>query len=219
MTRVAALDTETGGLEPGLPVNVVSIYDVRARRSASFVRLGDSKDHLIHAMEAARSFDTLATFNGNFDFRMIAGYTDDPATAKLAARCALTNYDMLINFATNTGYMSSLDSFALGTLGEGKTGDGAHAVAMWGSGEHDRVREYCENDARITANLFVEGMRVGRLSRRTKAGKTQVWPLPVGRFVRTCDALKTYADSPPDVSWMDEPSDFTDIADWVVPLL
>ena len=219
MTSTAALDTETSGLEDGSDVNVVSIYDVRCQNAMSYLRKSGSRDHLIHAMEACSKFADVVTFNGNFDFKMIANDTDDVKTARAAATLALTNKDILLNFALSTGYMSSLESFASGTLGEGKTGDGAHAVAMWQAGEHDRVREYCENDARITGALHTQGMRLGRLTRVTKRGTKQTWALPLSRFRRTCDALNAYRDSPPDVSWMDEPTNYSDIADWVVPFL
>jgi hypothetical protein len=219
MACYAALDTETDGLTFGQNVNVVSLHDSRERQATSFVRKNSSTDHLIHAMDACERFDRIVTFNGNFDFHMIADNVDDPRARRMAARLALTNYDILLNFAANTGYMSSLESFAVGTLGEGKTANGEHAVAMWASGEHQRVIEYCENDARITSGVYASGMRLGRLTRRTKSGKPSVWPLPLGRFSPTHKVIQSYIENPPDVSWMTEPTDYSGIADWAIPLI
>lgn len=218
-----AMDCETGGLAIGSTVNVVSLHDSRCERgAASFVRAPDDAErHLLEALLACESgARCLVTFNGTaFDFRQIAAGVVQRADARRASRLALTSYDLMLDFAADTGYMSSLDSFAGATLGERKTADGEAAVRLWNAGDHLAVQKYCENDARITCALHEHGVAYGFLERHTRAGKLARWALRPGLFRVATEALATHAASPPDNGWMTDPPDVASMADWVIEFL
>ncbi len=215
------LDTETGGLlGGGHPVNVVSLWDTRAGSASSFRRAdGDTgASHLVRALDACCAWGPapLVTFNGTgFDFAIMAENLPSAADRGRCAGLALSSYDLMLDFAASHGYMSSLASFASATLGEAKLMGGAEAAAMWGSAaERDAVVEYCEHDAALTGRLWEYGSAYGRLRRHTRAGKVRVWPLGPGGFRPARESLAAAADSPADVSWMEDPPDVASLGSW-----
>jgi hypothetical protein len=221
---VVGFDTETDGLDEGTHVNVASLYDTRVPGgvATSFVRIGDDgSTHILRAIEACRTCGVLATFNGTgFDFRIMAAQVVDRVDKRRCAELALSSYDVMLDFAASSGYMSSLDSFCAPTLKSTKSSTGAAAVLMWAAGDTTAVREYCEKDAALTARLFEHGARWGRLHRTTRAGKQRTWALEGGVFRTAKDALLAAQDTPADVSsWMKDPPDIAGLADWTLALL
>ena len=216
---VFGFDIETSGLDEGSDVHVVSLYDSRMKRPASFQET-DSDSYLIMAIDALETCDTLCSFNGtSFDLKRISERLGTVHDKKRAARLALGHYDIMLDFATRNGYMASLASFATPTLNTQKICDGESATTMWQNGERDKVREYCEDDARITADLFEYGLAYGRLKRQTKSGKMSPWVLGQLSFRKACSALRHHRKFPPNTSWMTDPPEIQAMAAWTVALL
>jgi DEAD/DEAH box helicase domain-containing protein len=59
------------------------------------------------------------------------------------------------------GHRISLDSVAKATLGIEKTGTGIEAVAWFEQGKIDLIKEYCQNDVRITKDIYYFGCEHG----------------------------------------------------------
>ena len=62
--------------------------------------------------------------------------------------------DLYTLFGAGTRW--SLDVYALGILGEQKTGDGSMVNRLWVDHEYDKLREYAAKDAGITWRLYQE---------------------------------------------------------------
>lgn len=215
-----ALDCETSGLDDDSEVRVVSFCDSRSYDCISFSE-HNNDNHLIAALDLCDKYSSrLTTFNGSgFDFRMIANRVEDGHDKRRAARHALRSYDIMLDFACTHGYFSSLNSFAEASLGTQKNGDGATAIEDWDNKQYDKVVEYCENDARLTAQIYSYGMSEGSLARLTKAGKKNTWSLPLDGFRTAMTAVKEYRNDPPDVSWMSDPPNLTNTVKWAVDML
>jgi hypothetical protein len=218
---MVSMDCETSGLDSSAVVHVTSLYDGRAGTAVSFAESTHGPEFVGAALEACAAQRDVVTFNGcAYDYKVLARNAPDQAARKTAARLALTTRDILLNFACDTGYFSSLASFASATLGESKTSDGAAAVDDWNAGRHAEVTAYCEHDAKLTLQLYTYACKWGRLERLTKAGRKSVWACSHVPLHPTTDALQAYAASPPDTAWMQGGGpDVAALADWAVDIL
>lgn len=227
MAPTLAFDAETSGLEDGCSVFVISVCNVDTLDCVSFFA-PDSEarttGHIEEAIAYLGTAERVVSFNGSgFDLRVMAASLspDSPARAR-AARIALESYDILFDFTAAHGYYTSLASLCQGSLEKDKSGSGAEAVDWWKAGEHGKVIEYCEDDARLTAELWTAGVGWERLSRKTKRGKIAHWELSGGAFRRVVDSIRAWKQDPPDVSWMDDPSSSPDLREnvrWAVDIL
>ena len=62
--------------------------------------------------------------------------------------------DDLAEIRKSLGRRLSLDMVAAGTLGTSKIGDGLAAVRWWQQGEIEKIRTYCQEDVRLTKELY-----------------------------------------------------------------
>lgn len=219
---MVSMDCETSGLADTDCVHVVSLYDGRSQQAVSYTEASHGSGYLCSALAACAAQARVVTFNGTgFDYRMISNNVPHVADKACAARLALSTVDVMLNFACDTGYFSSLSSFATGTLNEAKSGDGAEAVDDWAAGRHAKVIKYCEHDAALTHALYDHARMYGRLTRITKAGRKATWVCSANPLRPTVQALTEYEQSPPDTSWMKDGTapDINGIADWAVDIL
>ena len=210
------MDTETAGLEPGSEIYVIALFCTRDSSVHTFVTNGEDDSHIIEAtqfMDASK--DCICTFNGtSFDFKMMAAATSDARTKKILAKLALTHIDIMLQFACDNGYFSSLASFTQPTLNKGKIGSGGSVEEQWASQKRQEVIDYCADDAKLTADLYLHGANYGRIMRVSKAGKQSTWVLPlqpVWKAAASCMqniTIATFMDNPPPIHAM---------ADWTLP--
>lgn len=66
----------------------------------------------------------------------------------------IKSLDLLSEIRQSLGRRISLDLVAAGTLGAGKSGDGLAAVRWWQQGEIEKIRQYCQDDVRLTKELY-----------------------------------------------------------------
>ena len=75
------------------------------------------------------------------------------------------SFDVYEDVCALTGiqYMTSLGRLGRYTIGESKTNgvDGSKVEQMWKDGKHAEVTEYCEQDCRLLANIFLFGVQYG----------------------------------------------------------
>jgi DEAD/DEAH box helicase domain-containing protein len=87
-----------------------------------------------------------------FDYEVLRAYTEE----KLQE---LPTLDLMFDLEERLGFRPKLDSVASATLGEGKTADGMQALEWWRLGEIDKIIEYCQEDVRVTRDLYDFGKR------------------------------------------------------------
>ena len=71
----------------------------------------------------------------------------------------LPTLDLMFDLEERLGFRPKLDSVVLATLGEGKIADGMQALEWWRLGEIDKIKEYCQEDVRVTRDLYDFGKR------------------------------------------------------------
>ncbi len=156
------------------------------------------------------------TWNGlGFDFRVLAAESDMPGNCSYLA---INHLDIPFQLLCEKGFMTGIVAAAEGMNLAGKTEGmhGAKAPAMWKMGREaqDKVLEYVEQDARLTAQLY-EGVIENRCLRWVaKSGRLAKWyPTMVeGRLLTAGEAIEIPL---PDTSWMDKPWDRNKFYGWV----
>jgi DEAD/DEAH box helicase domain-containing protein len=66
----------------------------------------------------------------------------------------LRSVDLLKEIKNVLGRRLKLDNIAEATLGKKKTGNGLEAITWWEQGLKEKVRDYCLDDVKITAELY-----------------------------------------------------------------
>lgn len=61
------------------------------------------------------------------------------------------------------GYRPSLESLAQATLNQGKSGSGMEALKLFREGKMDELKKYCQDDVRITKELYEYGRANGKV--------------------------------------------------------
>jgi len=87
-----------------------------------------------------------------FDYEVLRAYTDEELHK-------LPTLDLMFDLEQRLGFRPKLDSVASATLGETKIADGMQALEWWQLGEVDRIIEYCQEDVRVTRDLYDFGKR------------------------------------------------------------
>ncbi len=87
-----------------------------------------------------------------FDYEVLRAYTDENLQK-------LPTLDLMFDLEERLGFRPKLDSVVLATLGEGKIADGMQALEWWRLGEIDKIKEYCQEDVRVTRDLYDFGKR------------------------------------------------------------
>jgi uncharacterized protein YprB with RNaseH-like and TPR domain len=156
---------------------------------------------------------TIVTWNGlAFDFKFLADRTSDEVTKGRLAWVAMNRHiDIMLDFLTDHGYPTSMQSVAK-PLGLSKTWSGAEAAE---SADYVAVLEYCKDDVQVLRSIHESGMKQPWLDRLTAAGKRTVWVLPREGFRTANECLQTVRALPPDQGWMSEPFNISGTAVWV----
>ena len=87
-----------------------------------------------------------------FDYEVLRAYTDSDLQR-------LPTFDIMFDLEERLGFRPKLDSVASATLGVGKSADGLQALEWWRLGEVDKIIEYCQEDVRVTRDLYDFGKR------------------------------------------------------------
>ena len=87
-----------------------------------------------------------------FDYEVLRAYTEENLQN-------LPTFDLMFDLEERLGFRPKLDSVVSATLGEGKIADGMQALEWWRVGEIEKIIEYCQEDVRITRDLYDFGKR------------------------------------------------------------
>ena len=127
-----------------LDISVPSLYDSETDKYYSFLQ--EDFEKMWPFFEKA---DLLVTYNGiHFDVPLLQKYTDKINLSEI------NHVDIFAKIRDVTGKKLGLDGVAGTTLNLSKSANGLQAVAWWNSGEIDKIIEYCEQDVKVTKDLY-----------------------------------------------------------------
>ena len=148
-----------------LDISVISLYDSKTEKYYSFVEEDFEK-----MWPFFKNAEMLITFNGNyFDIPLLQKYTDIDLSK-------IHHLDIFKEVQVSVGKKIGLDNIASNTLGTSKSANGLQAVAWWNSGEIDKIIQYCEQDVRVTKDIYDYALKNNKLfyeDRNTKK-KTEI---------------------------------------------
>ena len=158
MTNEVVLDIETsntfqdvGGFFPKkLDVSVVVAYYYEFDEYRQY--LMEDLPKLFQDLEQA---GTVITYNGiGFDMPMLNRYY--AGDLLLLPQC-----DMLAHIRESLGFRIKLDDVASATIGTKKSAHGLLAVKWWKEGKVQEVLDYCQQDVKVTKEVYEFGLENG----------------------------------------------------------
>jgi DEAD/DEAH box helicase domain-containing protein len=100
---------------------------------------------------------------------MLIGYNSDHFDIPLLNKyysgdlTQIKSLDILKEIKNSLGRRIKLDSVAEGTLGKKKIGHGLEAITWWRDGEIEKVKKYCQEDVKITKEVYEYALKNGAL--------------------------------------------------------
>lgn len=158
--RYVVFDLETQNIfqdvesnEPSaLDISVGSAYD-SGTDSYTTVAV-DEIEKLWPIIERA---DVLVGYNSNhFDIPLLNKYY--PGDLRV-----IPSIDLLESIRLSLGRRLRLDTIAEATIGSKKSANGLQAVRWWREGKVDLVKKYCEQDVRVTKDVFEYAKENGKV--------------------------------------------------------
>ena len=105
-------------------------------------------DELSRAWPLIEGADALVGYNSNyFDIPLLDKYYPGDLHA-------VKSLDLLESIRASLGRRLRLDSVAAATVGARKSASGAQAVRWWQEGNIDAIKQYCEQDVKVTKEVF-----------------------------------------------------------------
>lgn len=98
-----------------------------------------------------------------FDYEVLRGYrhfAQEPKTL-----------DIMVDLQRKLSFRPKLDSVVQATLGTRKTADGLQALRWYREGRLDLIAQYCQDDVRLTRDLYLYGQRHGHVLVASFSGK------------------------------------------------
>jgi DEAD/DEAH box helicase domain-containing protein len=151
MLRYVVFDLETqnifqdvGSNDPtALDISVATVYDSHTNEYTTVTI--DELETLWPTIEQA---DALVGYNSNhFDIPLLNKYYPGELTH-------IKSIDMLEDIRASFGRRLKLDDVAKATIGAKKNADGLQAVRWWREGNVAAIKKYCEQDVRVTKEVF-----------------------------------------------------------------
>lgn len=98
-----------------------------------------------------------------FDYEVLRGYRNFSKEPK--------TLDIMVDLQRKLSFRPKLDSVVQATLGISKTADGLQALRWYREGRLDLIAQYCQDDVRLTRDLYLYGKRHGRVFVASFSGK------------------------------------------------
>jgi len=147
---------DVGRADPSLlDLSVVSIHDSGTDKITSYF-----EEDLPNLWPIIEHADMLIGYNSDhFDVPLLNKYY--PGDLR-----SIKSLDLLKEIKKSLGRRLKLDTVASATLGTGKSAKGIQAMEWWKQGEFEKVRKYCEDDVRITKEIYDYAIKNGILKYR-----------------------------------------------------
>lgn len=143
-----------------LRVSVVSIYRYDCDEYQSFVESELNK--LWPFLEKA---DFIIGYNSeHFDMRVLNNYY-------VGDLLTFQHLDLMKRIKTSLGTSLRLNDVAAATLDMAKSADGLKAIQWWKEGKIDEIKKYCEQDVRVTKELYEFGKNNRQLFHKSLIGE------------------------------------------------
>lgn len=144
---------EVGSNDPAaLDISVATVYDSETDKYTTVTV--DDIDKLWPIIEKA---DALVGYNSNhFDVPLLNKYYPGDLTQ-------IKSIDLLEDIKISLGRRLRLDSVAQATVGAKKSADGLQAVRWWREGNVKEIMKYCEQDVKVTKEVFEYARKNGHV--------------------------------------------------------
>ena len=142
---------EVGSNDPvDLDISVATVYDSETKKYTTVTV--DEIDLLWPIIEKA---DALVGYNSDhFDIPLLNKYYPGDLTQ-------IKSIDLLADIKLSLGRRLRLDSVAQATIGAKKSADGLQAVRWWREGNIADIKKYCEQDVKVTKEVFEDARKNG----------------------------------------------------------
>lgn len=126
-----------------LDISVLSIYNSETNKYSSFLL-----EDLPRLWPIIESTDALVGYNSDhFDIPLLNKYYPGDLTH-------IKSIDIMVAIKESLGRRLKLDNVASATLGTRKSADGLQAYHWWKEGKIDEIIKYCEQDVKVTKDLY-----------------------------------------------------------------
>lgn len=217
-TCIVAFDCETTGTDEMDYITCIASIEIDSagnRHSKTwYTELGKGLDResaiefidYLWTLNKTKFYDII-TFNGtSFDFKFIAKLVCDIETRmEQVETLALISEDIMLDFATEHGYFTSLQSFADGCGIQGKSNTGKWAAETWQFGPKEaqqEVLDYCVEDVRVLCDVVDFRAKNDKLYRKSKTGNRILWVPMSATFRKSYDCITTFEENPVVPDWL-----------------
>jgi DEAD/DEAH box helicase domain-containing protein len=154
-----------------LKVSLLVIYDTSSGEFSTYLESELGK--LWPVLERA---DRLIGYNlKGFDIPVLNNYY--PGDLR-----RIQTLDIMEEIEKKVGFRVKLDDVAQTTLGVGKSGTGLMAIEYWRKGEIEKLKAYCEQDVRVTRDLYNYGLEKKEVAFVDRLGRKISVPVDFGQF-------------------------------------
>lgn len=164
-----------------LDISVGSFYDSETKIYTTI-----TVDELQKAWPILEKADALVGYNSNhFDIPLLNKYYPGDLTQ-------IKSIDLLEEIRKSLGRRLRLDSVAEATVKAKKSGHGLQAVRWWREGKIDEIKKYCEQDVKITKQVFEYALANGHVKFKDGSRKKEI-PLDTSGWLIKEDAAMTHS--------------------------
>jgi DEAD/DEAH box helicase domain-containing protein len=173
---------DVGSSDPtALDISVATLYDSETEKYTTVTV--DEIDTLWPIIEKA---DALVGYNSNhFDIPLLNKYYPGDLTE-------IKSIDLLEDIKNSLGRRLRLDSVAQATIGAKKSADGLQAVRWWREGNIKDIKKYCEQDVKVTKEIFEYARKNGHVKFKDGHRKKEI-PLDTSHWEEKEDSAITHS--------------------------
>lgn len=174
--------SDVGGSDPtALDISVATVYDSETKKFTTVTV--DEIDQLWPIIEQA---DALVGYNSDhFDIPLLNKYYPGDLTQ-------IKSIDLLVEIKSSLGRRLRLDSVASATVGAKKSADGLQAVRWWREGNIKDIKKYCEQDVKVTRDVFEYALKHGHVKFKDGVRKREI-PLDTSTWLETEESALTHS--------------------------
>tara|TARA_B100002051_G_C16745775_1_gene647524 strand:- start:13220 stop:13795 length:576 start_codon:yes stop_codon:yes gene_type:complete len=173
---------DVGSNDPtDLDISVATVYDSETEKYTTVTI--DEIDQLWPIIEKA---DALVGYNSNhFDVPLLNKYYPGDLTQ-------IKSIDLLEDIKESLGRRLRLDSVAQATVGAKKSADGLQAVRWWREGNIKDIKKYCEQDVKVTKDVFEYARQNGHVKFKDGHRKKEI-PLDTSKWEEADESAMTHS--------------------------
>ncbi|MEM9336768.1 MAG: ribonuclease H-like domain-containing protein [Patescibacteria group bacterium] len=173
---------EVGASDPAaLDISVATVYDSETKEFTTVII--DEIEQLWPIIEQA---DALVGYNSNhFDIPLLNKYYPGDLTQ-------IKSIDLLEDIKESLGRRLRLDNVAQATVGAKKSADGLQAVRWWREGEVKKIMKYCEQDVKVTRDVFEYALEHGHVKFKDGTRKRDI-PIDTSKWLVKEDSAMTHS--------------------------